>query len=215
MAKLPDPPPQRALRELDPAVYVLRPGAMLWRIFLTVGAYPSTWNRFRHWGPVATARFDHHLPPAREQPRGVLYAATKVIASIAEFFQGTRAINVSLGEPWLAGFTVLEPVALLDLTGEWPTAAGASMNITSSPTRARTRRWARAIYGAYPDVAGLWYGSSMHANTPCVALFERAEDKLAATPRIMLPLSDSILEADLRRFAHRLRYRLILPSEQP
>ena len=212
MEKFPDPPSQRALSELDPDVYVLQPGVTLWRIFRRGGAYPTAWDQFRYWGPVSTARFDHHLPPPRLQGRGMLYAATQVITTVAEVFQDGRSIDVALGEPWLVGFRLEEPVALLNLTGEWPTAAGASMNMTPSAARARARRWARAIYGAYPQLGGLWYGSSMHANTPCAALFERAEHLMPDAPRVLLPLSDPHLGGDLRSFAHRLNYRLILPA---
>ena len=194
---------------------MLQPDVILWRIFRRGGAHPTTWNQFRYWGPVTTARFDHHLPPPKLQNRGILYAATQVITSVAEVFQDGRSIDVALGDPWLVGFTLSEPVALLNLTGEWPTAAGASMNMTSSAARGRARRWARVIYGAYPQITGLWYGSSMHANTPCIALFDRAEHAMPQAPRVTLPLSDPRLDGDLRSFAYRLRYRLILPSEVP
>lgn len=211
MPKFPEPPSQQQLRELEPELYVLQPDVVLWRIFRRSGAHPVAWNEFRAWGPVKTARFDHHVPPTRTQGRRILYAATLVDAAVAEAFQPGRVIDVDLGEPWLVGFTVLEPPRLLDLTGLWPTAAGASTNINSGP-RERAQRWARAIYAAYPEVAGLWYGSSMHANTPCVALFERAEHALPSTPIVALPLADPLLEDDLRRIAHRLRYRLLLRS---
>ena len=39
--------------------------------------------------------------------------------------------------------------------------------------RPRARRWSQAIYAVYADAAGLWYASSMHANAPAVALYER------------------------------------------
>ncbi len=56
------------------------------------------------------------------------------------------------------------------------------MALVSGP-RPRARAWARAIYVAYPEAEGVWYGSSMHANTPCIALFERAQDVVVATAR--------------------------------
>ena len=40
--------------------------------------------------------------------------------------------------------------------------------------RPRARRWAQQFYQAYPDLAGLYYASSMHRNAAAVALNERA-----------------------------------------
>lgn len=207
MPKFPEPPAIATLRALGPALHELDAGTELWRIFRGAGPYAATWNLFRQWGPVATARFDHHLPPPRLQQRGVLYAATSIAAAIAEVFQVERHIDVISGSPMLVGFRSSRAVRLLDLTGLWPTAAGASMNIASGP-RARAQRWSRAIYTAFPEAEGIWYGSSMHANTPCVALYERAADALTPDPLLLLPLAHPVLADDLRRLAAQLRYRM-------
>jgi RES domain len=127
---------------------------------------------------------------------------------MAEFFQTRRSINVRHREPWLAGFAVAREMRLLDLTGLWPTRAGASMALSSGP-RPRARAWARTIYAAYPDAEGVCYGSSMHANTPCVALFERAEDALPRRPQIHRALADMTLRGFLRNVAADLNFRLI------
>ena len=65
--------------------------------------------------------------------------------------------------------------------------------------------------GRHPniDIAGLWYASSMYANRPIVALFERAQNALAATPLVYRPLVDPALRADLTAIAHTLRYKLV------
>ncbi len=138
----------------------------------------------------------------------MLYAASLPSAALAEFFQTRRSINLRHREPWLAGFTVAREMRLLDLTGLWPTRAGASMALSSGP-RPRARAWARAIYAAYPEADGVWYGSSMHTNTPCVALFKRAEDALPARPQIHRALADTMLRAFLRNVAADLNFRLI------
>ena len=212
MPKFPEPPPVETLRGLGPRLYTLLPGTEVWRIFMCGGPHPLAWNEFRHWGPVKAARFDHHLPPPRQQARGILYAATKIAACVAEVFQDGRTIDVTVNQPWLAGFTVEAPLQLLDLTGTWPTAAGASMAINSG-VRSRAQRWARAIYSAYPEVAGLWYASSVYANHPAVALFERAQHALADEPFFYRPLSDPALLDDLVAIAHTLQYKFILPRE--
>jgi hypothetical protein len=139
----------------------------------------------------------------------VLYAATRPAAALAEFFQTRRTINARHRQPWLVGFRLARDVRLLDLTGLWPTRAGASMALASGP-RPRARAWARVIHAAYPDAEGIWYGSSMHANTPCAALFERAQDALPPLPGYHRALSDETLRAFLTNVAADLNFRLIL-----
>jgi hypothetical protein len=178
--KLPEPPSIADLAAVPPDWRVLPPGSELWRLYFRASAHPTGWHTFRDFGPLGS-RFDHHLPPPRAQERAILYSATSILTCLAELFQDTRAIDVLHQEPWLVGFATLRPVRLLDLTGRWPTRAGASMALNSGP-RARARRWSMAIYAAYPQAEGLWYPSSMHANQPSVALYERARDALPSAP---------------------------------
>jgi hypothetical protein len=97
---------------------------------------------------------------------------------------------------------------LLDLTGLWPTRAGASTAISSGP-RARAQTWARHIYDAYSGLDGIFYGSSMDANAPCAALFERALDALPPFPRQHRALADPLLRPLLQRAALELNYDLL------
>ncbi len=106
------------------------------------------------------------------------------------------------------GFAPARDLTLLDLTGAWPTRAGASMALSSGP-RSRSRPWSAAIYAAYPRIQGLYYPSSMHANQPAVALYERALEALPATPVFHRPLRDPALLSDLERAARHLGYRLV------
>jgi hypothetical protein len=50
------------------------------------------WNTFRTFGPLQTARFDHHLPDEHGEPRlqdrGIYYAAMEIATCLAELFQG-------------------------------------------------------------------------------------------------------------------------------
>lgn len=83
------------------------------------------------------------------------------------------------------------------------------MQINSGP-RPRARRWSRAIYEAYPtEVEGLLYPSSMHANQPSIALYERALDVLPHVPTFHRSLADPALDTALRNAAHDLGYGLI------
>ncbi len=159
-------------------------------------------------GAVAV-RFDHHQPPPRLQERGILYAATQIVTCLAEVFQAQRTIDAYTGEPWLVGFRLTRGVRLLDLRGRWPTQVGASMAINSGP-RPRAQRWSRAIYAAYPEAEGLWYASSMHANSPAVAFYERAATALSTAPTFHRPLGDPTLLIGLENAAVELGYALVV-----
>ena len=144
---------------------------------------------------MSSARFDHHLDAPGVQDRGILYAAAgndAIATCVAEVFQDTRLVDTSRNDPWLAAFALVEDIALLDLGGKWPTAAGASANINSGP-RPRCRRWSRAIYEAYPDLVGLYYASSINANEPAVVLYERALKALPSVPVFNRSMSDAPL----------------------
>lgn len=171
-----------------------------------------TWNTFRTFGPLQTARFDHHLlnehGEPRLQDRGIYYAAVEIATALAEFFQDTRTIDREFEAVTLVGFELLRAVDLLNLTGTWPTRIGASMVLNSGP-RSRSRIWSRALYEVYPGVQGLYYPSSMHANRPAIAFYERAAPALPLVPKVHRPLSDPALLADLDRTAQRLGYLLV------
>ena len=206
MPKLPDPPAPHVLAGIAPDPYILRAGTELWRVYARGGYHPRSWNTFRSYGPVETMRFDHHEEPVREQDRKILYGASRIPICIAEFFQVGRMIDRDRSEPWLVGFTVVRDVTLLNLCGTWPTRAGASMAINTG-RRDRARQWSRAVYDAYPHVEGLWYPSSMYANQPAFAFYERAERSLAETPFFHMPLSAPGLYAALDGIAREIGYR--------
>ncbi len=130
-----------------------------------------------------------------------------VTTCFAEVFQETRLIDRNDRDPWLVGFQTSRDLVLLDLAGVWPTRAGASMAINTGP-RARTRRWARAIYQAYQEIDGLHYASSMYCSAPAIALFERAQDILPSSPTFNRSLSDPGLQEAQRNVANELGYQL-------
>ncbi len=211
MAKLPEPPPAAALARLPPAEKGLPAGSLLWRVYFRGGSHPTLWQAFRRFGPLG-GRFDHHLPDAAGKPRfqrrGIYYAALDLITGLAEVFQLTRVIDRDADEPWVVGFELAAPVRLLDLTGTWPTRAGASMAIHSGP-RPRVRRWSRTIYEASRHLDGIYSTSSMHAHQPVVSLYERAAGALPPRPVLHRPLSDPALLAPLSRTATELGYHLV------
>lgn len=207
MAKFPDPPAVADLAAVPPARRVLPAGTRCWRIYFQGGPHPGSWDTFRAYGPTS-ARFDHHLPPPRLQARRVLYVATSPLTCFAEVFQDTRTIDRPRHAPWLVAFELAQPVALLDLTGRWPTQAGASMAINSGP-RPRARRWSQAIYAAYPQLEGLHYPSSMNANAPAIALHERAAHVMPGRPVFHRALADTALSAVVARAATRVDYAMV------
>ena len=211
MPTLPEPPTPGELARIrleDGDTPVLAAGTLLWRIYFLGGPHRQRWNTFRTFGPT-DSRFDHHLEPQRGQARGILYAARDGATCFAEAFQRTRTINRTRRRPWLVGFRLARGVPVLSLAGNWPTRAGASMAINSA-SRARARRWSRAIYDAYPKVQGLLYCSKMNRNEPALALYERAERALPESPEFNRPLNDPGLAGPILAAARRLGY-LVLP----
>lgn len=215
MAKFPWPPTAERLRDIrdDDDVVAVAPMSALARIYLAGGRYPSSWNAFRTVGPVPAGRFDPHPPTEDGQPAaapgcGVLYAAVDVRTCLAESFQVSRVIDRRTGRPWLVVFRATRVLRLLDLSGTWPTRAGASQAISSGP-RDRSRAWARVISEAYEDIDGLWYRSSMDAGRPAVCLWERARDAMPSSSSAHLPLDAPGLLLPLARASREIGYQLL------
>ena len=137
-----------------------------------------------------------------------MYVAGAALTCVAEVFQARRRVDVATDEPMLATFALARNVLALDLTGLWPTRVGASTAIHSGP-RPRAQAWARVIYDAFPQVEGVLYCSSMNANAPALALFERALSALPPLPTSNDALSNPLLRTMLLRFATRLGYGLL------
>jgi hypothetical protein len=183
-------------------------GQLLWRVYRTAGDHPVAWGDFRYHGPVRTGRFDHQSPPPHDDPdRGILYAAVDITAAVSEAFQDTRTIDRIRQEPWLVGFELTLDLIALDLTGLWPTRAGASQAIATG-RRDIAQAWSRSVYDAYPGVGALLYRSSMASGSFDLALYERAAVHLPFNPRFHAPLTHPGLALPLQREAARLGYSL-------
>ncbi len=207
MPKFPEPPTDAELAESSPERKILPAGTLLWRVYFRGGDHPTYWDTLRSFGPT-TGRFDHHPPPSSVQERRILYSAEQGLTCLAEVFQDSRIIDRTARKPWIGAFRTRQDLTLLDLTGDWPTRAGASMVISSGP-RPRAQRWSRAIYSAFADVDGLYYPSSMAASRPALALYERAGSAIPTAPAFHRPLSDPTLLTLLRNAARDLGYAVL------
>jgi hypothetical protein len=214
MAKLPRPPGVEVLRQIPRDVVALPAGSLIWRAHFGGGDYSTRWNEFRFFGPSQAGRFDHHflnaVGQACKQTRGILYAATHPTTCLAEVFQRMRIINRLRRLPMLVGFRTDADLLLLDLTRDYPTRAGASMSLSSGP-RGAARAWSQQFYECHTDVHGLWYPSSMHRNSPAIALYEHAEQTRALPPRPVFhrELADILLLDRMKAAALQIGYGLI------
>ncbi|OLF10051.1 hypothetical protein BLA60_16445 [Actinophytocola xinjiangensis] len=212
MSRLPPPPAPSELKALlrpQEDIVAVHSGTRLVRVFSAGGRHHQRWNTFRDSGPLAHARFDPHPPGGGAgQDHGVLYFGLSVRTSVAEVFQQTSVVDRTTRRPHLVVFGPKRTLRLLDLTGLWPTRAGASQEI-SSGAKEVTQAWARAIRTAFPDLDGLWYRSSMDSGEPAVCLWDPpAADALPAQPDILLPLDYPGLDLPLSRVCDSLNYTL-------
>lgn len=209
MAKVPRAPSLRRLASLAAEVATIDAGEVVWRVYFRGGRHPARWQDFRHVGPL-DARFDHLEGDEPALQRfAVLYAAVDPVTCLAEVFQRRRVINRWADEPWLVAFELSRAVPLLDLSGTFPTRAGASMGLMTGP-RSVSRNWARAFHAAYPDLVGIYYPSSMHANRGAIALSERAEEMgvLPDRPSFHRALGDPAILSLLKNAARTLGFAL-------
>ena len=217
MARLPLPPSPAALADLlrvDEDVVAVHSATRLVRVFTAGGEHPQRWNSFRYTGPLAHARFDAHPVSGNGMLTtspgcGVLYFGLSVRTSVAEVFQDTSTVDRTTRSPHLVLFRPTRTLRLLDLSGLWPTRAGASQEISSGP-RAVTQAWARAIRAAHPELDGLWYRSSMDSGEPAICLWDPPSGSaMPATPDVLLPLAYPGLDLPLARICEELNYTLL------
>ncbi len=212
MAKFPSSPGVALLAGIEPNLCTVPSGTELARVYYTSSGHPLWWNEFRSFGPL-NFRWDHHVPTAAggpcEQARGVYYAAATATTCLAEVFQATRRIDRVYQAPWLVVFKTLEPLVLLDLTGDFAARMGASMALHSG-SRQGARGWARDWYDAFPAVQGIRYASSMHDGAPAFALNERAlrAPLFPPHPEFHRALADDVLLDPLKHAAQALSYAL-------
>jgi len=217
--KLPRKPDRTRLSALEPALTSLPAGQPLARVCFRAGRHPVRWFDLRYFGPVRSGRFDHHQPASdgagRLQSRGILYCALAndnalagLDACLAEVFQATRTLSVSIDAPAWAIFALTAEITLLDLRGRWPTKAGASQALNTGP-KSSARRWAQAFHEIYPGIQGLIYPGGMAGGRDAIALNERALHAIPSTPQIHYDLDDRKIGHVLRKAAGSIGYCVV------
>lgn len=215
-------PPPHAMPRLRPAdVHKISAGQFVGRVFFAAGPHPAVWDSFRNFGPVASMRFDHHPAPTRVHPvRAIAYAAPSQTSDgraidpletcVLECFSSTRTIDTRFNEPWFVLWRAARPIPVLDMVDSaWIVRAGGNAAI-SSGARSMARRWSKAVYRAYPSVAGIYFESSNLPSSRGVALYERAQSALPPRYDAAFPLTHPLLRSALRRIAHQYAFNLVL-----
>lgn len=219
----PNPDQFPNLRAAD--IETLPTDSLIARIYPAGGEYATLWANFRHYGPTHRGRFDHHLPPPREQERAILYAVSnrtpvdnyqpdQLKIAIAEAFQATNTIN-SNNDPHFALFTTTKELKLLRLSdSDWVTRSGGNAAITSG-NRDVAQQWARAIYDHYntneTNLDGIIYASSVVPPARCMALWQSAQVAIPTRPDLNIPLTASSLRVRIEKTAGELAYNLVFP----
>lgn len=205
MVKLPLPPNLPELQAHAPAVVGFQ--EVLWRVHRRGGSHPIGWDELRYYGPLSSRFAPQREGPPAVRDEGVAYATTDVPTALAEVFQDTRVVNVTRGDPWLAGWRPARELVLLDLTGEWPIRIGASHAINTG-RRDHARAWARALRAAWPWADGLLHTSSM-TGARCVTAYNPACDSFPPRPGLHQSLADPRLALALLSAAASVGYELV------
>lgn len=205
------PPPQNlpALRDGD----VVEWDTQVARLYDSSGDYPKSWSSFRRFGPLASARFDHHpRPPTEHEQHSVAYVALRWVtgsgdvvdpletAALEHFTHGV--LDRHTNDPRLALWIPTRPLRLLQLSDStWVSRAGGNAALTSGP-REISRVWSQRIYATYPTIDGLvWSSSTLPAGRVAV-LYDRAESALPSSPLVNRALCEKELQTPLARISH-------------
>lgn len=143
------------------------------------------------FGPALDAGTGRRLPPANrfddpEGKYGVLYAAADTEAAVVETVLGDLdppfVARRDIEARGVALFELCRPLRLVKLHGDGLRTLKLDGAISTAPHE-RPRPWSRALHAhpATPD--GLLYRSRVDNDRLCLALFERARDRIAEAER--------------------------------
>ena len=218
MVKIYLPPPNR---EIDPQYHVIPAGTVLKRIF-NPASHNASASSFRYNGP--RGRFDHQ-PRVNGKPvdnlnRGIIYAAYTLSCCLVEIFGDEDLITIEQHQ--LAIIKLNQSLKLLDLRGQgaWNAGLNTTQSLsTQSPcgTLARTRRassdrrkitqeWGKHFYDYpedYGNIEGIVFSSAKNSED-ALALYERAENKIASVKISTQSLKDSAIRKEIFLTAKKL-----------
>lgn len=191
------------------------------RLYSSTGPYGVGWSTFRHYGPVASMRFDHQPPPPGTHPtRAVAYGAGSWTehdgrrtdpfeVAVIERLRSSGVLDRTTDGPRFVLWTPTRPLRLLRLSDStWVARAGGNAALTSG-ARGTARAWSRAIHRTYPEVDGLLWSSSVLPPGRSLVLYERARDAVPSAPDSDRALAERFLQPALARIAGRYGLTLL------
>jgi hypothetical protein len=186
-----------------PPIAVLAPGLRLVRVY----GPGRRWNAGRDWGPHPEGRFDHQTPPPGSAAgRTVWYASRSVLGGVAESFGRRGFLDPAAGDR-IAVARVDAPIRLVDLVGVAARRFGLTQEIASTTDYVLAQEWARALYAAYPDLAGIrWRGRQ--AGSMSIVLTDRLPAR-SLTLEFDSVVSDPRVWPRVARAAQRCRVRIV------
>lgn len=192
MVKIPLPPD--SYDQCYPLVYVLKPGTLLYRIFVPE-PYKNTPLTFRHFGPKS--RFDHHnfslTKPQNDPHRGILYAAFTFSGCFVEVFGDQKVVSIKeLDQCQIAELAVDGELKLIDLRKNGAMLVGANATLAKVADRKISQSWSKYLYNYRDQFAGLIYYNA-HNDEEAIALYERASSSISTNLTTSLSLSDPLL----------------------
>jgi hypothetical protein len=136
----------------------------------------------------------------------VWYASRSLLGAIAESFGRRGFLDPAAGERIVVA-RVNAPIRLVDLVRVAARRFGLTQEIASTTDYVRTQEWARALYAAYPDLAGIrWRGRQ--AGSISAVLTDRFRAR-SLTLEFDAVVSDPRVWPRVARAAQRCRVRIV------
>jgi hypothetical protein len=199
MVEIKLPPPTR---NVSPETIELKIDTELIRIFDPT-RHNATAIGFRGFGPIS--RFDHHRSnkPKPDSERRIIYVGLTLSCCLVEYFGDGDRIDVQNKQ--VAKIYLKQSLTLLNLRGSAAMAAGTVSAVSGTTLRKISQAWGRYFYEnpqLYGKVDGLIF-SGAHNAEDAIALYERAESKLALTKVKVMELAHPELKTAIFKIAAR------------
>lgn len=191
------PPP---INHVNPSTYILEAGKKIVRVYDPTTKYKTKALSFRYSKPIH--RFDHQRLKVKDKhTRGIWYGAFTLSCCLTEIFGDSKTITV--GEKEVALITLTQSLTLLDLRGSAAMRSGTVASIGGTALRQVSQAWSQYFYEhleLYGEVDGLIYHTA-HNGEEAIALYERAESKLALSNVEVMKLAHFQLQGAILKIA--------------